>query len=163
MIEFPSNLGATVKPMMHRFLAIATLTLTVATASAAPWTEDEAVRQALQNASFTTVLDARAAAAGAAATGAGRWSNPQVAWSREQLTSTDSYQDIVWIGQQIDISGRLGLEGDAARYDAEAARRSQQQTRASRVAQTRRAFFALLFAQERHAVIEGWRQHLAKL
>jgi len=148
---------------MNRSFMAFTLLFVGQTAAASPLTEEDAVSKALGNGAFNASLDAEHAAALGTAAGAGRWQNPQIQWGREQLTTSNADEDILVMTQQIDFSGRLGLESDAAEIDAKVVALRQRQVRAHRVARARQAFFAILFEQHRLGVLQRWRQQLADL
>lgn len=96
---------------------------------------------------------------------AGRWSNPEIEYSRESLDEPDgrSDEDFLWIRQRLNVAGVHGLERDAARrlQAAEAARVRFAEREVAR--DIRRLFYtALATEQELHA-LESWRVRLEQL
>ncbi len=96
--------------------------------------------------------------------GAGVWPNPSLQWQREAgLEVGDAQQDIFSLNLPLVLSGRLGLEEDAADLGIDAARRHRARGRAELRAHATRVYFAAVAAAERAAVLTRSLSALAEL
>lgn len=110
------------------------------------------------------VADAEAAFERAEGAGAGRWANPAIAWQRESAGARPAAtQDTFSFSWPLVLSGRLGLEREAARQGAEAALARRERARAELTYEASRRFHGVLAARERKAVLEASRATLRDL
>ncbi|NTX04690.1 TolC family protein [Myxococcus sp. CA040A] len=122
-----------------------------------PLTEALYVRQVEAGSLEGRVAEAEAAAGRASAAGAGRWPNPTLEWQREKATSgsaSRASQDIVNVSIPLVLSGRLGLEAEAANRGARASEATLARARGELRHAAVRAFSAALAAQERRLIME---------
>jgi outer membrane protein, heavy metal efflux system len=89
--------------------------------------------------------------------GAGLWPNPSLAWSREsRVTDAGSgRQDLLVASIPLVLSGRLGLEDDAAEQHTRAVEARADRARAELKHRAVRAFASVLAASERRATLES--------
>jgi cobalt-zinc-cadmium efflux system outer membrane protein len=100
------------------------------------------------------VAEAEAAAGRAEGIGVGAWSNPALGWQRESAGSNPAdTQDIVSLSWTLALSGRLGLEREAARQGAEAASARLDRARAELRYLAEQRFYAVLAARRRKDVL----------
>lgn len=99
----------------------------------------------------------------AAATG--RWENPELEYSREalDLADGDSEERFLWIRQQVDPSGRKGLQRDAAQQQARAEIARAELNRRDLQADIRLRFYRALAAAGEAVLAGGYRQRLEQL
>jgi cobalt-zinc-cadmium efflux system outer membrane protein len=93
----------------------------------------------------------------AEAVGAGLWPNPAVEWERQKTgsgTRQGESQDVLMASLPLVISGRLGLEKQAAERGAQAAEARHEWARAGLRHEAARAFAAVLAARERRSILE---------
>jgi outer membrane protein TolC len=93
--------------------------------------------------------------------GAGLWSNPELALSREH--ARDTFDEFATATLSLPWSGRLGLERAAARSTLDAALRQARKDRLELHAMVREAFLDTLAAQARAAATEQGRARLDEL
>jgi cobalt-zinc-cadmium efflux system outer membrane protein len=133
----------------------------VSTAAPAALTEEEVIERALGNPAFEELLAGRKDDARADVTLAGRWPNPSIQYTREQLLGgTPAGEDYVTVSQQFDISGNRLLRRRAARQRVEAQEHRNHVAQADLVARVRLAYAQTLYAQERLAVLQRWRERV---
>lgn len=126
-------------------------------AAQTPLTEARYVEQVLSASLEARVAEAEAAVGRASAVGAGRWPNPTLEWQREKATSgagDGASQDIFNVSIPLVLSGRLGLESEAAARGAQAAEASLARARGKLRHEAVHTFAAALAAQERRALLE---------
>ena len=92
---------------------------------------------------------------------AGLWPNPEILVSREESAGT--VERFASLTVPLVLSGRLGLERNAARQRLAAAQARARQQRVSLRAEVRGAFYDLLAAQERVAALESAASQLIEL
>jgi outer membrane protein, heavy metal efflux system len=137
-------------------IAVALLCAGAALAQA-PLTEREYVERVLSVGLEARVVEAEAALARAESVGAGRLPNPSVGWQRERAGSgarAGETQDIFAVSVPLVLSGRLGLEREAARSSAGAGEARAAQARSQLTREATRAFAALLAAGQRLRILE---------
>ncbi|HEY0709812.1 MAG TPA: TolC family protein [Polyangia bacterium] len=106
------------------------------------------------------VADAEMAVARADGAGVGAWANPTLGWQREAAGAGASSgpavtQDIFALSWTLALSGRLGLERQAARMGADAATATRLRVREELRYEARRRFHSVLAASERRGVFES--------
>ncbi|OJT20512.1 hypothetical protein BO221_31425 [Archangium sp. Cb G35] len=109
------------------------------------------------------VAELEAALGRAEAVGVGLWPNPELGWERQKTTSgtrDGESQDVLVASIPLVLSGRLGLERQAAELNAKAAEARHEWARAGLRHEATRAFSAVLAARERRSILE---QSLAEL
>jgi len=102
------------------------------------------------------IAESEAALGRAEAVGAGLWPNPSAEWQRQSAGSpgvSGERQDVLVASIPLVLSGRLGLERDAAAQGALAAQARADRARAELRWQAVRAFSAVLAARERRAAL----------
>lgn len=114
------------------------------------------------------VAEAEAALSQAESVGAGAWPNPAVTWQRESAGSAPRSapgitQDIFALSVPLVLSGRLGLEREAALGRAHAARARMARTRAELRYEAVQRFHAAVTASRRRAVLADSHAGLSKL
>ncbi len=123
--------------------------------------EAEVVERALANPGLADVLTGRTGAAEARVLAAGRWPNPQLSYTREQIVGSGANgEDYLALSQAFDLGGYRWLARKAARTRAKAQARHNESTRVDLVAQVREAYARALYAQERIAAVERWRHRV---
>src|SRR5687767_8772282 len=97
------------------------------------------------------VAESEVALARAEELGAGLWPNPSIAWTRESRVSTaeSGRQDVLVASIPLVLSGRLGLERDAAASRSRAAEARVIRARSELRHRAERAFAAVVGAQRR--------------
>lgn len=91
------------------------------------------------------------------AVGVGRWPNPALEWERQKTSSgtrQGESQDVVVASLPLVLSGRLGLEAEAAERSAQSAEARLEWARAGLRHEATRAFSAVLAARERRSILE---------
>ncbi len=134
-----------------------TVLLARGAAAQSPLTEAQYVDQVLRGSLEARVAEADAAVGKAAAVGVGQWPNPSLVWQREKATSglaEGASQDIVNISIPLVLSGRLGLEREAAAAGAQAAEANLARARGELRHTATLAFASVLAAQERRSILE---------
>jgi cobalt-zinc-cadmium efflux system outer membrane protein len=100
------------------------------------------------------VAEAEAAAGRAEGIGVGAWSNPALGWQRESAGSNPAdTQDIVSLSWTLALSGRLGLEREAARHGAQAASARRDRARGELRFLAEQRFYGVLGARRRKDVL----------
>lgn len=132
--------------------------LLAAGASAQPaLDEQQYVEQVLAGSLDARVAEQEAALERAGRVGAGLWPNPSLSWQRERTGSghrAGESQDVLMASVPLVLSGRLGLESEAAEQQALAAEALLARARAELRHEATRSFAVLLAAQERRATLE---------
>lgn len=111
---------------------------------------------------LTASLEARVAELEAAlgrteAVGVGLWPNPALEWERQKTNSgtrEGESQDVLVASIPLVLSGRLGLEAEAAERSAQSAEARHAWARAGLRHEATRAFSAVLAARERRSILE---------
>ncbi|MCY1076664.1 TolC family protein [Archangium lansingense] len=140
------------------------LLLLAATAVAQPaLDESQYVERVLTGSLEARVAELEAALGRAEAVGVGLWPNPELGWERQKTTSgtrDGESQDVLVASIPLVLSGRLGLEVEAADRNTRAAEARHEWARAGLRHEATRAFSAVLAARERRSILE---QSLAEL
>ncbi|MFE8597140.1 TolC family protein [Archangium violaceum] len=140
------------------------LLLLAGTAEAQPTLDESQYVEWVLTASLEArVAELEAALGRAEAVGAGLWPNPELGWERQKTTSgtrDGESQDVLVASIPLVLSGRLGLEREAADQNAKAAEARHEWARAGLRHEATRAFSAVLAARERRSILE---QSLAEL
>lgn len=129
-------------------------------------TEDQFVGQVLAAGLDAAVIEAEAGLARAASVGVGRWPNPSIQWERQPNPTEDRVvggQHTIVPSIPLVLSGRLGLEADAAARTADAAEARRDRARAELRAEATLAFASVIAAGERHALLERFSSVLDEL
>lgn len=137
--------------------SIALLLLAGSAAAQAPLTEEQYVQRVLAASLEARVAEAEAALGRAEAVGAGLWPNPGLEWQRERAGSgrrAGESQDVLLASIPLVLSGRLGLEAEAAKRAAQAADARLVRARAELRHEATRAFAEVLGAQQRRIILE---------
>ncbi|RYZ32521.1 MAG: TolC family protein, partial [Myxococcaceae bacterium] len=159
MLRIPSSMATIVGSILGTLLS------GVATAQA-PMTEAQYVRQVEAASLEARVAEAEASVSRALVVGAGQWPNPTLEWQREKATSGSALrasQDIFNLSIPLVLSGRLGLEAEAAHLNAQAAEATLARARGELHHAAVRAFSATLAAQERRRILEDSLSELRRL
>ena len=168
------------KPIYHRFIFLPRhawiglffLSLAAPTQGAAPTgkpdhplTEPESIRLALERPAIRSLAQSQIALAESEVTAAGRWPNPEIEYSREQVNrpSGDSTEESFWLTQRFELSGQRGLHKEAAEHRLQAAALGTKANGVEIAADTRARFFRVLYQQMRLGSIEDWTQRLAEI
>ncbi|MCY1021753.1 TolC family protein [Pyxidicoccus sp. MSG2] len=135
-------------------------------AAQSPLTEAQYVEQVLSASLDARVAEAEAAVGRASAVGVGLWPNPTLEWQREKATSgagDGASQDIFNVSIPLVLSGRLGLESEAAARGAQAAEAHLARSRGELRHEAVSTFVVVLAAQERRAILEESLSSLSRL
>lgn len=103
------------------------------------------------------VAELEAALGRTEAVGVGLWPNPSLEWERQKTTSgtrEGESQDVLVASFPLVLSGRLGLEAEAAQRSAQSAEARLAWARAGLRHEATRAFSAVLAARERRSILE---------
>jgi cobalt-zinc-cadmium efflux system outer membrane protein len=114
------------------------------------------VQEVLRAGLAARVADAEAALGQAERVGAGALPNPTLAWQRESVATgavPGTTQDILSVSLPLVLSGRLGLEREAALRTGEAALARRSRARAELRYEAIRRFYAAVAATEKKAVL----------
>ncbi len=155
------------KPIMNRlffFLVTLICLLTIpkqavhAQQHAALLTEDEAVRRGLNRPEAQQMLEASRAKAESAVIAARTWPNPSFDYARETSDEGDgdTSENFFSISQQVDVSGRRGLEIEAARQRLGATTLENSVWLLERASTIRRQFFQTLYLQRLQDARSDW-------
>lgn len=140
--------------MHNRFLLfISAGLLLICSAPVSALTEVDAVEQALRNSTFQQALDAREQEAAGESLSTGRWFNPEVTYERETLDvpGGESLETTLSLSQRFNLAGIKRLERAAARHDVDAEAGRNALLKRERAAETRRAFYQALTAEQRYS------------
>ncbi len=153
------------KQRPRSIFAFAVLALCCAGSAAAPLTEHRAVERGLSQDNLETLLEARESAARGRTAAAGRWDNPELEYSREQLDlpAGDSEEQTWWLRQRINIAGVKGLERDAAARGLDADLARIRLARRKWRADIRRRFYEALAEQQRLEVLARHHKRLREI
>ncbi len=125
---------------------------------------DEFVRQVLEQGLDARIAALEIEAAAAERAGAGRWPNPSIEWTRESFgDGTDESEDFFVASIPLVLSGRLGLERDAADGEVQAAKARYERARAALRRRATVAYFRVVEARQRVAVFERSLQEVREL
>ncbi|QRN94720.1 TolC family protein [Archangium violaceum] len=128
--------------------------------------EQQYVTRVLTSSLEGRVAESEAALGRAEATGVGLWPNPTLEWERQKTSSgtrEGESQDVLMASIPLVLSGRLGLEKQAAERDARAAEARLEWARAQLRHEATRAFAAVLAARERRSILEESLTQLRRL
>lgn len=124
-------------------------------------TEDQAIDGLLAHDPGVRALRTRVEEVRAAFVDRARWPNPSVTFNRESVADSS---DTFYVGrQELPLSGRLRLLREAGQLAAESTDADVRFAIAQRVSDLRRAFVALLLAQEREAALREAVAELGRL
>lgn len=139
--------------------------LVVAPETGAPLTEEEALATALARPDVQARWDADAGRAQAGLDRARTWSNPSLAFSRERVDDAPGVptERSLVLSQQFDLSGRRGLDIDAARLGIDAARLGIASAQADGKAELSRRFHEAALAAARVRAQAAQREEFARL
>lgn len=119
--------------------------------------ESQYVERVLAGSQEARVAEQEARLGRAEAVGVGVWPNPALEWERQKTTSGSrdgESQDVLMASIPLVLSGRLGLEKQAAERGAQAAEARLEWARAELRREATRAFTTVLAARERRAILE---------
>ncbi len=111
-------------PCLHRFTLLATIVCSIPVL-AQPLDASQYVTRVLAEGPSSKVAEAEAALTRAEVVGVGRWPNPSLDWQRQSIggatgSGSSGAQDLFLASVPLVLSGRLGLEADAADLRAQA-------------------------------------------
>jgi len=123
-----------------------------------PLTEAESVQLALARPALQSLDEARLALARSDVAAAGRWSNPQFQYSREEVDRAggDMTDEFFWLSQRLEISGQRGLRKRAAEQRVGAAGLATDAERIAIETDARTRFYQALHQQARARAIVDW-------
>jgi outer membrane protein, heavy metal efflux system len=119
--------------------------------------ESQYVERVLTASLEARVAELEAALGRAEAVGVGAWPNPTLEWERQKTASgtrDGESQDVVVASIPLVLSGRLGLEAEAAERSAQSAEARYAWARAGLRHEATRAFTVVLAARERRSLLE---------
>ncbi|MBS1149841.1 MAG: Heavy metal efflux outer membrane protein, CzcC family [Myxococcaceae bacterium] len=125
-------------------------------ALAQPLDASQYVARVLAEGLGSRVAEAEAALTRAEAVGVGRWPNPSLEWQRQSMGGgpSNGAQDLFLASIPLVLSGRLGLEADAALLRAEAGELRLTRARALLHREALERFLQVLAANQRRAILE---------
>ena len=135
----------------------------VAPATAIDLTIDEptAVRRALARAAVTDIVEGDVEAARAAAIEARTWTNPELAYTREQTHgAAGTGEDYLWLAQTLDLGGRRHLRGRAAMLRSESVAARGESFKLQLAAEVRLRYHDVLYRRLRAEALATWSQRL---
>lgn len=135
----------------------------VAPATASDTTIDEltAVRRALARAAVTDIVEGDVEAARAAAIEARTWTNPELAYTREQTYgAAGTGEDYLWLAQTLDLGGRRHLRGRAAMLRSEGVAARGESFKLQLAAEVRLRYHEVLYRRLRAEALATWSQRL---
>ncbi len=92
------------------------------------------------------------------------WPNPKLAYEREQLLGDGSnWEEGLTLSQRFDVSGKRGLSQEASHWRAQSLQADGQQQRLDLRHEVRRAFYELLYLQQRFETRAKWLRRLSKM
>jgi outer membrane protein, heavy metal efflux system len=150
---------------MRYFAFTLVLALPALTASAAGLTEADAVRRGLAHPELQAMQESSVGEALGASAAAGRWSNPEIEFSREEVDGSGgrSEETDFWIRQRLDLAGVRGRERDAAQTLVVAARARADMAQRDRAREVRRLFYDALAAEAVLDSVSAWQDRLERL
>lgn len=119
--------------------------------------EAQYVERVLTGSLEARVAELEAALGRSEAVGVGLWPNPTLEWERQKTSSgtREGESQDVWVASiPLVLSGRLGLEAEAAERSAQSAEARLEWARARLRHEATRAFSAVLAARERRRILE---------
>ncbi len=146
--------------------SIALVLLAGSAAAQGALTEEEYVQRVLAASLEARVAEAEAELGRAEAVGVGLWPNPGLEWQRERAGSgrgAGESQDMIVASIPLVLSGRLGLEAEAAERGAQAAEARLARARAELHREATRAFSEVLGVQQRRSILEASVAELKRL
>lgn len=146
-------------------IAFAVCLLASGVADSQGLTETEAVTRGLAQTDVREMLSARRDIAAGNTAAAGRWANPEIEYSRENLDlpGGESEDNFLWIRQRLNIAGVHGLERNAAER-LQAAELSRTEFAEREVARDiRQLFYAALAAEGEAQTVNAWQSRLEEL
>lgn len=149
-------LSMTPTPRPHRFLA-ALLVPAALVAQEPSLTERDAVKQALARPEHQAIAALPEAEASALLRERRIRLSPSVEWTREKFEGAGPgrREDTWLLTQPLDLSGRKGLQREAAERRLDASRADRQLAQAQLAARVREAFFDVVHAQRRLMALEA--------
>lgn len=134
-------------------------------ASYADLTEFQAIEQGMAQPEVRALLEAQLDQARGEKQSAGRWYNPEIEYSQEQidLPSGNSEETLWWVKQRLNLAGVKGIERDAAAMTLEAAEAQSSLERRRWRTRIRTRFYDALAAQTRAEVLVDHRERLQKI
>ena len=149
---------------MRFTLSVFLLALPLAAWAQAPLTEAEAVRLGLARADLAELERASVFAAEADVRAAGVYANPTLSYSRERIDGApDSLEQTWMLEQAFDLSGRRGLQREAASRRVAAVSAGNASRQLQLAAEIRRSFHAVLRRQATLRATEAWAQRFARI
>lgn len=133
------------------------LLLAGSAAAQEPLTEEQFVQRVLGASLEARVAEAEAVLGRAEAVGVGLWPNPELEWQRQRTSSgarAGESQDVLIASIPLVLSGRLGLEAEAAQRGAQAAEARLARARAELRREAVVAFSKVQGAQQRRSLLE---------
>ena len=123
--------------------------------------EVEAVQRGLARPEVGALLEGEVDVARSDVLAARRLPNPAVSYAREDSSAatTDSLEDLFWLTQRVDLSGRRGLHTEAAQRRVDATGYETERRRLEIEAEIRRRFFEALYRETRIQVVRLVRAH----
>ncbi|MDQ3264774.1 MAG: TolC family protein [Myxococcota bacterium] len=125
------------------------------------WDEQTFVAEVLRSSPRLQGLRQEAALVEAEAVGVGAWENPSLGWEREGGTAQS--QDQLSLSLPVALSGRRGLQQEAAQLRARSAQAGLEQQRWELELTAVRSFAAVRGAEERSRILTGSHQSLTRL
>ncbi|HEY7772326.1 MAG TPA: TolC family protein [Marinagarivorans sp.] len=134
-------------------------------ASNAQITEQQVILQGFENSELKSQWQAQLERARGEAQSAGRWSNPSLEFSQEDLNLPGgaSEESNIWLRQDVDIAGVKSLQRKAAAKQLESAQIQQQIAQQLWQKQLREHFYTALAAQQKSAALKQLLSHLAAI
>jgi len=128
-------------------------------------TEAEAVGRGLARAEVNALLETRRQIAAGNTRAAGRWSNPEIEYSRESvdLPGGEGREKFLWIRQRLNVAGVHGLEREAAAALEVAAGARAEIERRGIAADIRRLYYSALAAEAQLRTALRWQGRLDQL
>ncbi len=121
---------------------------------AMPLTESQSLEFGLNRPDFLQLHSSRVEQARGDLTRRKTWVNPELELSREELR--DDTETAIWLRQRLDLSGRRGLQRDAARAALSAELAKSASARLERAAEIRQQFFQTLYQQQQRELFVHW-------
>jgi outer membrane protein, heavy metal efflux system len=149
--------GSRVRAAAPAIVCSLLMTMSFATGAAAEAvTEGDVVRATVERAAARELRSARLDAALAERKGAGRWANPEVGWTREELDVAGATESQYYIRQELPLGGKLRLAREAAAGRYEAATHELRRADLERISRARRAFHEALYRDASAEVHAAW-------
>lgn len=128
-------------------------------------TEFQAIEQGMAQPEVQALLEAQLEQARGEKQSAGRWYNPEIEYSQEQidLPSGNSEETLWWVKQRLNLAGVKGIERDAAAMTLEAAEARSSLERRQWRTRIRTRFYDTLAAQTGAEVLTGHRNRLQQV